>query len=83
VFTPPKNGGDRVVTIPRSLRTMLEQQMDTYTGNEPDALAFPGTNGGPVKLPPFRRNEWKPAQLRAGLMRASGFTTCDTRQRHS
>jgi integrase len=67
VFAPPKNGKDRVVTIPRFLRAMLEQHMDTYTGNEPDALVFPGTNGGPVTLPPFRRNEWKPALPRAGI----------------
>ncbi len=67
VFAPPKNGKDRVVAIPRFLRTMLEQHMDAHTGNEPDALVFPGTNGGPVTLPPFRRNEWKPALLRAGI----------------
>ncbi len=67
VFTPPKNGKDRVATIPRFLRAMLEEHMDSYTGNEPDALVFPGANGGPVTLPPFRRNEWKPALLRAGI----------------
>jgi integrase len=67
VFTPPKNGKDRVVTIPRFLRTMLERHMDVYIGKEADALVFPGTNGGPVTLPPFRRNEWKPALLRAGI----------------
>jgi integrase len=67
VFTPPKKGKDRVVTIPRFLRTMLEQHMDTYADKEPDALVFPGTNGGPMSLPPFRRNEWKPALLRAEI----------------
>jgi integrase len=67
VFAPPKNGKERVVAIPRFLRTMLEQHMDAHTGNEPDALVFPGTNGGPVTLPSFRRNEWKPALLRAGI----------------
>jgi integrase len=67
VFTPPKNGKERVATIPRFLRSMLEQHLDAYAGKEPDALVFPGTDGGPLTLPPFRRNEWKPALLRAGI----------------
>ena len=67
VYTPPKNGKDRVVTIPRFLQTMLEQHMETHTGTEPDALVFPAFDGGPLRLRAFRRREWKPALRRAGI----------------
>lgn len=67
VFAPPKNGKERVVTIPRFLSSMLEEHMDTFTGNEPDALVFPGEAGDPLRLPVFRRNDWKPALVRAGI----------------
>jgi len=67
VFSPPKNGKQRVVTIPKFLTIMLEEHMDRFTGTEPDALAFPGRDGGPMRLENFRRNRWKPALRRAGI----------------
>jgi integrase len=67
VFAPPKNGKERVATIPKFLTALLEQHMDRFTGNESDAIVFPGRDGGPMRLENFRRNRWKPALRRAGL----------------
>jgi integrase len=58
---------ERVVTIPKFLTALLEQHMDRFTGNEWDAIVFPGSDGGPMRLENFRRNRWKPALRRAGL----------------
>lgn len=67
VFAPPKNGKQRIVTINTFLSALLEQHMDTYTALDADAFVFPGTDGGPMKLPNFRRNRWTPALRRADL----------------
>jgi integrase len=67
VFGPPKNGKERVVTIPKFLTVLLEQHMNTYANTEPDAFVFPGADGGPMKLPNFRRNRWTPALRRSDL----------------
>jgi integrase len=67
VFAPPKNGKERIVTIPRFLTALLEEHMDRFTGKDSDAIVFPGRDGGPMRLENFRRNIWKPALRRAGI----------------
>jgi integrase len=67
VFAPPRNRKDRLVTITRFVVSILEWHMDRPTGNEPDAVVLLGVDGDPLRLPTFRRNDWKPALVRAGI----------------
>jgi integrase len=67
VFSPPKDGKEPIVTIPRFLVALLEQHMDRFTGNEAGSLVFPGRAGGPMRLDYFRRSIWKPAVRRVGI----------------
>jgi hypothetical protein len=67
VFAPPKNGKDRLATIPRFVVSILEWHMDRPTGNEPDALVLPSVDGEPLGLPTFRCNDWKPALVCSGI----------------
>jgi integrase len=68
VFTPPKNDKHRVVTIPAFLRGMLETHLQRYCGTQPDALVFPGESDHPFRLYIFRRDVFKPALERSGIV---------------
>jgi integrase len=42
----PKSGKGRAVVVPPHIRPDLEHHLQTYVGNEPDALLFPPAQGG-------------------------------------
>jgi len=66
-FGPTKNYRNRVVTLPKFLREMLNHQLVTYTAPEPDALLFTASNGSPMRNSNFSSNVWRPAVTAAGL----------------
>ena len=66
-FGPTKNYRNRVVTLPKFLREMLNHQLVTYTAPEPEALVFTASNGSPMRNSNFSSNVWKPAVQAAGL----------------
>ena len=66
-FGPTKNYRDRVVTLPKFLREMLNHHLVTYTAPEPNALLFTASNGSPMRNSNFSSNIWRPAVQAAGL----------------
>jgi integrase len=66
-FGPTKNYRNRVVTLPKFLREMLNDQLITYTKQDPEALVFTVSNGAPMRNSNFSSNVWKPAVDAAGL----------------
>jgi integrase len=68
VTGPTKNGKSRTVDIPPELRRMLHDHIATY-GNrfDPEALVFPGRDGGQLRQNTFRRQVFQPAAARAGI----------------
>ncbi len=65
-FGPTKNYRNRVVTLPKFLREMLNHQL-TYTAPEPEALLFTASNFSPMRNSNFSSNLWRPAVEAAGL----------------
>jgi integrase len=70
-FGPTKNYRNRVVTLPKFLREMLNHQLVTYTAPGRDALLFTASNGSPMRNSNFSSNVWrravKAAELPEGL----------------
>lgn len=66
-FGPTKNYRNRLVTLPKFLREMLNHQLVTYAAPEPNALLFTASNGSPMRNSNFSTNVWRPAVLAAGL----------------
>ena len=66
-FGPTKNYRNRVVTLPKFLREMLNHQLVTYAAPEPEALLFTARNGSPMRNSNFSSNVWRPAVEAAGL----------------
>lgn len=66
-FGPTKNYRNRVVTLPKFLREMLNDQLVTHTEQDPDALVFTVSNGAPMRNSNFSSNVWKPTVRAAGL----------------
>ncbi|WP_219601766.1 tyrosine-type recombinase/integrase [Nonomuraea indica] len=60
VLGPPKSkAGRRVVGIPQAIIPTLREHLNTYVGNEPGALLFPGVKGGPLRRSGFNtRTRW-------------------------
>lgn len=60
VLGPPKSkAGRRVVGIPQAIIPALREHLNTYVGNEPGALLFPGAKGGPLRRSGFNtRTRW-------------------------
>ena len=62
---PPKAGaGRRRISLPRSVADELGHHLGAWAG--PD-LVFTGPQGGPLRVPAWRRRFWGPAVLEAGL----------------
>ncbi|MET8141561.1 tyrosine-type recombinase/integrase [Sphaerisporangium sp. NPDC005288] len=56
VLGPPKSkAGRRVVGIPQAIIPVLREHMATFVKAEPDALAFSGIKGGPLRRSGFNR----------------------------
>jgi len=66
-FGLTKNYRNRVVTLPKFLRDMLNYQLVKFTDPEPEALVFTASNGSPMRNSNFRSNIWWPAVKAAGL----------------
>ena len=66
-FGPTKNYRNRIVTLPRFLREMLNHQLVTYAAPDPDALLFTASNGSPMRNSNFSSNVWRPAVQAAAL----------------
>jgi integrase len=48
-----------VVGIPKAIIPALREHLNTYVGNEPGALLFPGAKGGPLRRSGFNtRTRW-------------------------
>ena len=62
VVGPPKSGKGRDVAVPRSVLEQLP-----LAGRQRDAWLFTGVQGGRLDGPDWRRRDFKPAALAAGL----------------
>jgi integrase len=64
---PKTRAGRRSVTLPRPVVDVLSDHIAEYTPAKPDAFVFPAPNGGPLRVPAWRRRHWQPAVTGAGL----------------
>ena len=55
------------MTLPRSVVKVLDDHLATYTPADPGAFVFTAPEGGPLRVPAWRRRQWVPAVERAGL----------------
>jgi integrase len=60
-FGPTKNRRNRNVTVPKFLMKRIEEHLDSYVAQDPDALVFGSPRGGPLRLSNFRHRVWSPA----------------------
>ena len=68
VTGPTKSGKGRTVDIPPELRKMLHDHLTTYSNRfDPEALVFPGSEGGQLRQNAFRKRVFQPAAERAGI----------------
>lgn len=69
VLGPPKSrAGLRTVSIPAVIAGELRAHLATYADEGPDALAFPGRKGGPLRRGNFNRSAgWKDAVAKIGI----------------
>lgn len=64
---PPKTqAGRRTVSLPPSLRPLLEQHLSQFVGSAADALVFTGEKGGPLR-PHVWQKAWNRARVAEGL----------------
>jgi integrase len=61
---PKTRAGRRTISLPRSVAEELGQHLGAWAG--PD-LVFTGPQGGPLRVPAWRRRFWRPAVIEAGL----------------
>lgn len=66
-FGSTKNNRHRTVYVPGFLRDMLNEQLTTAVGLDPEALVFTSPRGGVLRRHNVGRRVWKPA------IRAAGF----------
>lgn len=67
-YGPPKTrAGRRSVTLPRSVVRVLDDHLAEYTPADPDAFVFTAPEGGPLRVPAWRRRHWNSAVDKAGL----------------
>ncbi|MGD0083565.1 MAG: site-specific integrase [Acidimicrobiales bacterium] len=64
---PKTRAGRRSLTLPRSVMASLDDHLAAYTPAEPGALVFTAPEGGPLRVPAWRRRQWAPAVTAAGL----------------
>jgi integrase len=61
-FGPPKTKRSlRTVVVPRPVAKELEQHLEVYVDDSPDALVFTGPQGNSLYRGSFRRDVWLPA----------------------
>jgi integrase len=68
---PKSRAGVRTIPIPAFLVRELEAHSELTVGDtspDPGALVFPTRNGTPLRRSNFRRQVWRPALARAGLL---------------
>jgi integrase len=65
VFSAPKSHQARTVALPRFLVDVLREHL--AAGRDPDALAFPDSRGGPMRLHNVRRGWWCRAVAESGV----------------
>jgi integrase len=63
VYSAPKSHQARTVALPRFLVDVLREHL---AGADPDALAFPDSRGGPMRLSNVRRRWWARAVTDSG-----------------
>ncbi|MEY2454350.1 MAG: hypothetical protein QOD92_3924 [Acidimicrobiaceae bacterium] len=79
-FNRPKTkASQRVVPIPKVVIRELERHLDQLDSVEPNALLFPNSASGPVRLNLWRRRIWIPAAVKAGL---GTVTKIDKKREH-
>ena len=66
-FGPTKNYRNRVVTLPKFLREMLNHHLTSFAAPDAEALVFTTSNGTPLRNSNFSSNVWGPAVQAAGL----------------
>jgi len=67
-FGPPKTrAGRRSITLPRSVASALDDHLASFTPADPQAFVFTAPEGGPLRVPTWRRRAWKPAVEKAEL----------------
>ncbi len=67
-YGPPKTrAGRRIVTLPRSVVKILDEHLADYTPADPQAFVFTAPEGGPLRVPQWRRRQWKQGVATADL----------------
>jgi len=59
-FGATKNRRNRNVTVPKFLVKRVEEHLNSYVAQDPDALVFGSPLGGPLRLSNFRHRVWTP-----------------------
>ena len=77
IYGPTKSYRSRTITLPRSLRDMLNTHLTEDVGSDPDALVFTASGrtyrtktinaGTPLRNSNFAKKFWRPALTSAGL----------------
>lgn len=68
VYGAPKTrAGRRSLTLPATVMAALNDHLANFTELDPDALVFTAPEGGPLRVPAWRRRFWNPAVAAAGL----------------
>lgn len=68
IFDAPKTrAGNRTVPIPPSVADRLDRHMTEFTDAGPEALVFPGADGGALRANAWRSRYWRPAIRATGL----------------
>lgn len=64
---PKTRAGRRSLVLPRSVMSALSDHLEKFTPADPGAFVFTSPEGGPLRVPAWRRRQWKPAIEKAGL----------------
>ncbi|MCU1497270.1 MAG: putative integrase [Acidimicrobiales bacterium] len=64
---PKTRAGRRTVPLADTVAAALEHHLDSYTGDEPDAPVFAGSQGGTLRAGAWRTRFWFPAIDAAGF----------------
>jgi integrase len=64
VYSAPKSHQARTVALPGFLVDVLREHL---AGSDPDALAFPDSRGGPMRLSNVRQRWWRRAVVDSGM----------------
>jgi len=64
---PQTRAGNRTVPVPPSVADRLDRHMAEFKEPGPDALVFPGADGGALRANAWRSRYWRPAIRATGL----------------